>query len=252
MTVVAIIQARMGSTRFPGKMLKKLGDKPLIWYVVYRVKQAKLIDNVVLATSTNKNNEPLVKEVRKYNVDCFVGNEDDVLDRYYQCAKKFHAVTIVRITGDCPFIDPDVIDQVIMLYTENKLDYASNVLPPTYPDGLDVEVFSFAALEKAWNEAKLQSEREHVAPYIWKNDHMFKRMTLTNNEDLSSIRLTIDEEKDLVLANNILQKLNSTDFRLKDIMKVIKENPSLLKINMGIQRNEGYQKSLNEDHTIKE
>ncbi len=251
MTVVAIIQARMGSTRFPGKMLKSLGNKPLIWHVVHRVQQATLVDKVVLATSINKNNEPLVKEVQTYGVDCFVGDENDVLDRFYQCAKKFKATTIVRVTGDCPFIDPEVIDAVISLFKNNKLDYASNVLPPTYPDGLDVEVFSFAALEKAWKKAKLQSEREHVTPYIWKNQHIFKRMTHKNNEDLSSIRLTVDEEKDLVLANIILQKLGSDDFRLKDIMKVIRLNPSFLKINIGIERNEGYQKSLNEDHVVK-
>ena len=252
MVVVAIIQARMGSTRFPGKMLKLLGDKPLIWHVVHRVQQATLVDKVVLATSVNKNNKPLVKEVKSYGVDCFVGDENDVLDRFYQCAKKFKVKTIVRVTGDCPFIDPEIIDAVISLFKNNTLDYASNVLPPTYPDGLDVEVFSFAALEKAWKEAKLQSEREHVTPYIWKNEHIFKRMTHINNENLSSIRLTVDEEKDLVLVNTIIKKIGKSDFRLKDIMKVIQENPSFLKINIGIERNEGYQKSLNQDHIAKE
>ena len=252
MAVVAIIQARMGSTRFPGKMLKLLGDKPLIWHVVHRVQQATLVDKVVLATSINKNNKPLVQEVQSYGVDCFVGDENDVLDRFYQCAKKFKASTIVRVTGDCPFIDPEVIDAVISLFKKNALDYASNVLPPTYPDGLDVEVFSFAALEKAWKEAKLQSEREHVTPYIWKNETIFKRMTHKNKEDLSSIRLTVDEEKDLVLVNTIIQKIGKPDFRLKDIMKVIRENPTFLKINKGIERNEGYQKSLHEDHMGKE
>ncbi len=251
MAVVAIIQARMGSTRFPGKMLKQLRQKPLIWHVINRVKQAKLVDKIVLATSANKNNEPLIKEVEKYDLDVFVGDENDVLDRFYQCAKKFNATTIVRVTGDCPLIDPDVIDDVVRLFKKNKLDYASNVLPPTYPDGLDVEVFSFAALEKAWNEAKLKSEREHVTPYIWKNEHIFKRMTHKNDEDLSSIRLTVDEERDLVLVNSIIQKIGSNEYRLKDIMKVIRENPSLLKINMDIERNEGYQKSLKEDHITK-
>jgi spore coat polysaccharide biosynthesis protein SpsF len=113
-------------------------------------------------------------------------------------------------------------------------------------------VFSFAALEKAWKEATLQSEREHVTPYIWKNENLFKRMTYKNNEDLSSIRLTVDEEKDLDLVNAIIKKIGKTDFRLKDIIKVIRENPSFLKINKGIERNEGYQKSLKEDHFIKE
>jgi spore coat polysaccharide biosynthesis protein SpsF (cytidylyltransferase family) len=169
MAVVAIIQARMGSVRFPGKMLKQLGDKPLIWHVIHRVQQATLVDKVVLATSVNENNKPLVREVQSYGVDSYVGDENDVLDRFYQCAKKFKATTIVRITGDCPFSDPEVIDAVISLFQKKRLDYASNVLPPTYPDGLDVEVFSFDALEKAWKEATLQSEREHVTPYIWKN-----------------------------------------------------------------------------------
>jgi len=253
MSFTAIIQARMGSTRFPRKMIALLVNKPLIEQVIERVKKAKLVDKVVLATSEDKKNEVLIKEARKCGIECFAGSEDDVLDRFYQCAKKFKSEHIVRITGDCPLTDPDIIDEVIILFKNNNLDYASNVLPPTYPDGLDVEVFSFNALEKAWKEAKLPSEREHVTPYIWKNQNLFKRMTLKNKEDLSGIRLTVDKKEDMLVVENILKIMKSTgsdDFRLADVMKVIRENPRLLELNEQFKRNEGYEKSLKEDKMV--
>ncbi|GAH69912.1 unnamed protein product, partial [marine sediment metagenome] len=198
-------------------------------------------------TSIEKNNEVLIEKAKEYGIEYFAGSESDVLDRYYQCAKKFNAKNIVRITGDCPLVDPDIIDEVIALFKENKLDYASNVLPPSYPDGLDVEVFSFDALERAWKEAVLKSEREHVTPYIWKNQSIFKRMTFKNDKDLSKIRLTIDEKKDLVVINHILNELGSDDYGLDEIMEVVKKNPSILNNNKKIKRNEGYEKSLKED-----
>jgi glutamate-1-semialdehyde 2,1-aminomutase/spore coat polysaccharide biosynthesis protein SpsF len=245
--VVALIQARMGSTRLPGKMLAPLLDKPLITWVIERAKKAKLVDAVVLATSQEEKNKVLINAARKSGIECFAGSENDVLDRFYQCAKKFKARNIVRITGDCPLIDPQIIDEVITLFKDNELDYACNVLPPTYPDGFDVEVFSFKSLERAWKEAKLPSEREHVTPYIWKNQDLFKRMTLKNNEDLSKIRLTVDEKEDLVVVENILKKIGFDDFRLADVVRVIKDNPRLLEPNNKFKRNEGYEKSLKED-----
>ena len=248
----AIIQARMGSTRLPGKMMKLIIGKPLIWHVINRATKAKFVDKVVLATTSNENNKVLIKKAEECGIESFIGSESDVLDRFYQCAKKFNARNIVRLTGDCPLIDPDIMDDVVTLFKQNKLDYASNVLPPTYPDGLDVEVFSFTALEKTWKEAKLKSEREHVTPYIWKNQKIFKRMTLKNKENLSDIRLTIDEKEDLVVVNNILKEINSDDYELNDIIKVIKEKPYLLKTNKNIKRNEGYEKSLREDYVIGE
>ncbi|MBW2996319.1 aminotransferase class III-fold pyridoxal phosphate-dependent enzyme [Candidatus Woesearchaeota archaeon] len=249
MKTAAIIQARMGSTRLPGKMIKLLGDKPLFWHVIDRVKKAKEVDEVVLATGDKKNNDILVEEMRKHGGIAFRGDEDDVLDRFYHCAKKFGIDVIVRITGDCPLIDSRIIDEVVILFKNNDADYASNVHPPTYPDGFDVEVFSFKALEKAWKEAKLKSEREHVTPYIWKNKEMFKCINLKNNEDLSDLRLTVDDDEDFILLDGILKKITAENYNLKEIVNTIRENPELLKINKNISRNEGYKKSLKGDKT---
>jgi len=249
--ICAIIQARMKSTRFPGKTMADLAGKPVIRHVINRVKKSKSIDMIILATSKNNSNDVLEKEAKKTGVNLFRGSEEDVLDRFYWAAKKCEATTIVRITGDCPLIDPSVINDVITLFKKNKLDYASNVLPPSYPDGLDVEVFSFAALERAWREAVLKSEREHVTPYIWKNQSIFKRMTLKNDKDLSKIRLTIDKKEDLIVINRILNELGSDDFRLDDVMEVVMKNPSILDCNEKFKRNEGYEKSLKEDNIIR-
>jgi len=250
MKIIAIIQARMGSTRLPGKMMKLLNDKPLIWYVINKVKQTKFIDKVILATSKDENNIPLIEEVKKYGMDYFIGEEADVLDRYYQCAKQFEADVIVRVTGDCPLIDSAVIDKVIKIFKENDIDYATNTLPPTYPDGLDVEVFSFETLEKTWKEASLKSEREHVTAYIRKHKEMFKCINLENDENLSNLRLTVDENEDLIFMNKLVNIIGSDNYDLKKILDVIKKNPELLKINNKFSRNEGYEKSLKKDKII--
>lgn len=248
--IAAIIQARMGSTRFPNKMVEKIGGKPLISLVIDRVNKSKLIEKLILATTTKKDDDVLIQIAIEKNIGFFKGSENDVLDRFYNAAKYYKVDTIVRITGDCPFIDPIVIDQVIELYLESKSDYASNIKPPTFPDGLDVEVFSFISLEKAWKEAKLKSEREHVTPYIWKNDKLFKIVNLFNKKDLSNIRLTIDEKEDLVLIKEIIKYIDIEDFTLEDIILTIENNPSMLEINNKLKRNEGYEKSLNEDKNI--
>ncbi len=249
MKTIAIIQARMGSSRLPGKMMKLINNKPIIWYVINSVKQIKSVDNIVVATSTEKNNDILIEEVKKYGVDVFVGSENDVLDRYYQAAKKFKAKVIVRITADCPLIDSEVVEKVIEAFKENKCDYASNTLTLSYPDGLDVEVFSFDALEKTWREAKQESEREHVTPYIkvGKNESKFKKINIKNKEDLSHLRLTLDYKEDFNLIKEIIEKINKNTIYLNDILKLIKKEPELLKINNMFKRNEGYQKSVKED-----
>lgn len=237
----------MGSTRLPMKMMKLLCGKPLIWHVIHRVKQAKLVDRVMLATSEDKDNIVLVNEAKKYGIDTFIGNEEDVLDRYYQCAKEFMAEAIVRITGDCPLIDPKLIDEVISLFNKNSVDYASNIHPPTYPDGMDVEVFSLHALERAWREAQVKSEREHVTPYIWKNKELFKCVNLKNDEDLSGLRLTVDEKEDLIFLNKLLEKIDSNEYYLEEIVKIINEGHDLREIKSKFSRNEGYKESLRED-----
>ena len=248
---IAIIQARMGSTRFPGKMTKKLAGKSLLWHVINRAKQAKLIDQVIVATGRQPANLVLVKEAQKCAVPGYRGSETDVLSRYYYCAKKYHAQTIVRITGDCPLIDPQVIDQVIKLFQKSRVDYASNVHPPTYPDGLDMEVFSFAALSRAFREARLSSEREHVTPYIWKHPRLFTQVNLTNNRDLSGLRLTVDEPEDLRFLTSLVSYLPQNKYNLDSILKVITTQPQLLAINNKFIRNEGYAKSLKQDKIVK-
>ena len=156
----------MGSTRLPGKVLMELEGKPLLQRVVERVKRAKKIDEIIIATTKNKEDKKLTEFAEKLKVKSYAGSEDDVLDRYYQAAKKFGAENIVRITSDCPLIDPEIVDDIISYYLNNDFDYVSNTISPTYPDGLDTEVFSFKALERAWKEAKKGFEREHVTPYI--------------------------------------------------------------------------------------
>jgi spore coat polysaccharide biosynthesis protein SpsF (cytidylyltransferase family) len=250
MKTIAIIQARMGSIRLPGKMMILLAGRPIIFHVVNRVKKSKLVDQAVLATSDEKNNEVLIEEVKKYGIDSFVGDENDVLDRFYQCAKKFNADIIVRITGDCPLIDPKIIDKVIEIFQNNQVDYASNVHPPTFPDGFDVEVFSFGVLEKAWQKAKLKSEREHVTPYIWKNKEFIKK-NLKNDKDFSHLRLTIDEKEDLDFLNLLFEKLNTDNYEMSDVIQIIKENPELININSKFIRNQGYTKSIIEDKELK-
>ena len=158
--ILAIVQARMGSSRFPGKMLARLADKPLIIHALERVSKAKLVNRVILASTTSLKDKELLNYVSKLGFDVFAGSEEDVLDRFYQAAKKFKASIIVRITGDCPFIDFDIIDQVISLYKNKNLDYASNVMPPTYPDGFDIEVFSFKVLEETWRKTSSNMEKE--------------------------------------------------------------------------------------------
>lgn len=281
-----IIQARMNSTRLPGKMAKKIQGKTVLEHVILRLKKIHPIKSakggaleaqfnrvnpiksaeggakqfnrvktpakIILATTTKKADNILERIARKNKISVFRGSEDDVLDRFYQSAKKFKIDPIVRITADCPVLDGEVAEEAINFYlkNKNKFDYISNVRPPTYPDGLDVEVFSFASLEKSWQEAKLKSEREHVTPYITKHPETFKIGNITRKgKDLSALRLTLDEAADLILIRKVYNYLYPIKkfFTLSDILKLFSQKPELLKINQGIQRNEGFLKSLKND-----
>ena len=250
--VTTIIQARMSSTRFPGKVLREILGKPMLWHLLNRVKKSGLIKKIVVATSTKEIDQPILGIARDCGVESFAGSEEDVLDRYYQAAKKFFADPIVRITADCPLIDPQVSDKVIEYYLRNNgdIDYACNVAPPTYPDGLDTEVFSFAALEKAWKEAKKQTEREYVTSYIWKNKQIFRQLNVACAADLSHMRWTVDEEKDFLFVTEIykgLGKSGDSVFYMEDILDFLKTRPEIAAINQGIGRNEGYIKSLRKE-----
>jgi spore coat polysaccharide biosynthesis protein SpsF len=250
MNVVIIIQARMGSTRLPGKMLLEIDSKSIIAYVVDRVRQSSLINTVLLATGKDKSNDVLADWAGYVGIPCYRGSENDVLDRIYQAAKQVQADVVVRITGDCPLMDFEIIDAVVAEYHNGKYDYVSNVHPPTYPDGMDVEVFSFASLEKAWNEATLASEREHVTPYIWKNTDLFHIKNVASSEDLSQYRLTLDTQEDFILLQKIITYLNKKEeyCGLSCIVDTIKKHPEWMELNVAYDRNEGYEKSLKEEN----
>jgi spore coat polysaccharide biosynthesis protein SpsF (cytidylyltransferase family) len=199
---IAFIQARMGSIRLPNKVMKMVNGKPLIEYLLLRVAKAKLIDKVVVATSFNSNNDPLVSFVNSQGFETYRGSEQDVLSRFYEAAKFHNATTVIRITADCPLVDPILIDSLIEDYFKSDSDYATNTLPPTYPDGLDVEVFSFKSLERAYQEAVAPNEREHVTPYIRYSGN-FKIHNTVNNIDYSDRRWTVDEVDDFEVVSHI-------------------------------------------------
>jgi len=251
MKVVAIIQARMSSSRLPGKVLMSLANKPVLAHVIERLSYCRMIEKIVVATTNKDSDHPVANYCADNNIDCYRGSLEDVLDRYYQTAKIFHADAIVRITGDCPVIDPVVVDAVITGYLSGEYDLYG--LGGAFPDGLDCTVFSFSAIEKAWKEATLKSEREHVGPYIENNPHLFQNGLLKLFQGLGSQRWTLDEPKDYELLSKIFNKLYQSDspFLTHEILQFIKDNPELLTINSKIVRNEGYLKSLQEDEIIK-
>src|ERR1017187_648665 len=198
MKTVAIIQARIGSTRLPGKVLADILGHPMLWRVVDRVRQAQKVDQVIVATTSATRDDALAEFCQAHQIECFRGDEQDVLDRYFQAARKSGATTIIRITADCPLIDPGVIDRVVGIYQQGGFDYVSNTIEVTYPDGLDTEVFSFASLEQAWQEATKTSEREHVTPYL-RTSGKFQVRNVENDLGLPLFehRWTVDEPADL-------------------------------------------------------
>jgi spore coat polysaccharide biosynthesis protein SpsF len=250
--VIAIIQARMSSTRLPGKVLMELGGKTVLEQVVDRTKQATKIDGVLLAIPDGKNDDVLAKFCDEKGIVYSRGSENDVLDRYYEAAKKSGADVVVRITSDCPLIDPMIVDQVVQRFLNEGGDYLSTGrLVTTYPDGLDTEVFTFLSLERAWKEAKLPSEREHVTPYIWNHPESFKVSTFDYERDLSSLRWTVDEPRDLEFVRAIFNELKEKDmFYMDDVLSVLSQKPELGNINSDIKRNSGYYKSLREEDTL--
>lgn len=249
---VAIIQARMGSTRLPGKVLKPILKKQLLWHLVNRVKAAKKVDEVVVATTTNKADQKIVNFCKKNNINFFEGSEKDVLDRFYQTAKKYAADIVIRVTADCPLIDPFIIDKAISKFQKGHFDHlgvatgagVANQKIKKFPDGLDCEVFSFEVLEKAAKNAKDPNEREHVTMYTWKRPELFKIGALYSKKDYSSYRFTVDYPKDLKFVKEIYQKLFRMDsvFKMEEVIKLVEKNPELLKINNQFIGKEGYDK----------
>ena len=249
MKTLAVLQARMTSSRLPGKVARKILGKPMLELQLERVKRAKKLNDIVVATSIEKDDDEIVALCQSIGIKCYRGGIDDVLDRFYKAAKEFDPEYVVRLTGDCPLIDPQLIDDIVQYCISQKYDYASNTLEPTYPDGLDVEVFHFNILETAWNEAKLPSEREHVTPFICKNPKRFNLGSYRGKLDLSHLRWTVDEEGDLNFVTKIYGALyqGKPEFNKNDILHVLECNPEWLKMNSDYSRNEGYKRSLIED-----
>ncbi len=244
--VVAIVQARMSSTRLPGKVLIDIQGKPLLEHVIDRVKRSRLITRLVIATTGNEKDGAIIEFAQSRGIPYYVGSEDDILDRFYQAAKRFGANVIVRITPDDPFKDPEVIDKAVQYFLDHpELDYVSNTIEPTYPEGLDIEVFSFDALEKAWRKAELPSEREHVTPYIWKNPDKFNLANIKYEQNLSHLRWTLDYEEDLQFTRQVYARLyHGQVFLMRDILALLDQEPELGQINQGIEKYSGYFKSL--------
>lgn len=251
MNIVAITQARVGSSRLPAKVLKEINGKSLLEIHLERVRQSERITKLVVATTTEPDACKIEEIANRLKIEVYRGSVDDVLDRFYQTAKRYDADYVVRITSDCPLLDANLIDDVIQFALAQQVDYASNVLKPAFPDGLDVEVFRFSALEKAWKEANLQSEREHVTAYIWKNSSynhqaLFSSANFNCDIDFGKIRLTVDEQDDLDTIVKLIGALGINaswrDYAHYYLHKGLGMN------NSGITRNSGYLNSLLNDN----
>lgn len=248
MNIAIIIQARVDSERFPKKVLKLIDEEPVLLHVINQCKKTGL--KIIIATTKRKIDDPIVKIAKKACVKISRGSKNDVLDRYYQTAKKFDLKWIIRVTADCPFIDPNESRKVVKYLINHNVDYVS-LDEKTYPDGLDTEGFTFKSLESAWKHSKLKSEREHVTPYIKNQKNNFKQKIISYKKDLSRFRWTIDYEDDLKFSKFIFKNLkNKNMVSLKNILKVLNENPELTKINSSHKRNEGYKKSLKKDKQV--
>jgi spore coat polysaccharide biosynthesis protein SpsF len=246
-----IVQARLGSTRLPKKVLLNIDEKnSTLSYVINQLKNCRKIDKIIVATTNLKEDDDIEKAVKKLDIECFRGSEKDVLDRYYNCAKQFRFDIVVRITSDCPLIDPEIVDQVIENFDPRIEDYISNTLENSFPKGLDVEVFTFLALERAWRESKLPSEREHVTQFI-RNNNDFRIKNFKNKENISNLRWTLDRKEDLEFIRQIIKRIKKRPITMKDVISILEQEPYLSKINQEIDPNEGINKSKIEDEVFK-
>lgn len=250
MSIVAILQARASSSRLPNKVLKPILGMPMLQHQIERVSRSKLIDQLVVATSAESSDDELAELVGRLGVRVYRGSLDDVLDRFYQAALELKPSHVVRLTGDCPLMDPAVIDGVIAYHLKTAADYTSNVSPPSFPDGLDVEVMTLATLERTWHDAILASDREHVTSYVRKETSDFFVQNFENRQDLSALRWTVDELNDFDFISEIYAHLyrDNPEFNMMDILNLLVAKPELGAINQGYMRNEGYFKSLLKDN----
>lgn len=242
--ITAIIQARVGSTRLPNKIFKELCGKPVLWHVVNRVSKSKIINQIIVATTSLKDDDATEKFCNENNILCYRGNSVDVLSRYYEAAKRYNADLVLRITSDCPLIDPVIIDNMLAeflsSFEKEKIDYMSNSIIRTFPRGLDTEIFPFNILEQTYREATKDYEREHVTPYIYQHPEKFKIKNYANDVDYSFHRWTLDTAEDYELIKKIYETLyNKREiFLFNDILKLFEEKPELIKINQGVKQKE--------------
>ncbi len=250
--ILAILQARMGSTRLPGKVLKPILGEPMLFRQIERLKRCHSFDQLVVATSTESTDDQLAQACHARGVDVTRGSIDDVLDRFIMAAKAYNPQTIVRLTGDCPLIDPGIIDDVVNFFISGDFDYASNVGPPTFPDGLDVEVMRASCLERAHHEAKLPSEREHVTPYLRNHPDLFRQGNFAGPRNLSHLRWTVDEPQDFNFVVQVFEQLypSNPQFGISDVLRLIEQVPTLGTLNSDIKRNQGMEKSLASDAAL--
>lgn len=237
--VIAIIQARMGSSRLPGKVLKDIFGEPMLIREVVRARRAQTLGQVIVATTVDSEDDPVAEICRARGIPCYRGHPLDVLDRYYQAAQLFDAETVVRLTGDCPLIDPQEIDRTVRAFFDTRVDFAANRLPPpwkrTTPIGMDTEVVSFTALQRAWHEADTRYAREHVMPYIYEQEGRFSVLLVDHVPDLSRYRLTVDTPEDLSLIRVIYEHFGGTDeFSMGDMIAILDEHPEWLTINAAV------------------
>ncbi|MFC1911839.1 cytidylyltransferase domain-containing protein [Chloroflexota bacterium] len=236
--VTAIIQARISSTRLPGKTLEDIAGQPMLVRVVNRTRRAKTLDSIVVATTTESADDVIVRLCEKQGWACFRGSQEDVLDRYYRVALAYKANVIVRITSDCPLIEPEIIDRAVneFLSSYPEIDYVTNSLIRTFPQGLDVEVMSFDVLEKTWRECHNPAWREHVTPYIWRHPEKFKIQNVVNDIDYSHLRWTVDTVEDLAFIRKIYAHFQNNDFTWREVLHLLEMHPEWLEINRHVQQ----------------
>tara|TARA_B110000003_G_C16498421_1_gene476407 strand:- start:154 stop:915 length:762 start_codon:yes stop_codon:yes gene_type:complete len=245
--ILAILQARYSSSRLPKKVLRKILGKPMLLHQVERLQHSKMIDNLVVATSESRSDNVIEKMCLDNNIGLFRGSLDNVLDRFYQCARSYHPDYIVRLTGDCPLIDWQVVDKTIQYFFAGGFDFVETSVK--FPDGLDVEIMSMSALERAWSGAMLPSEKEHVTQFIVNRPEYFHNGVFEPINDLSHLRWTVDEPEDLDFVRKVYHSLYEKNplFVMKDILDLLDSEPELMSINNSFVRNEGLEKSLIED-----
>ena len=250
MTIGCIIQARMGSTRLPGKVLLDVTKgKPVLYYVINQLKYCKSIEKIIVATTTLREDDKIVQFCIDNKVSCFRGDSKNVLERHYRCAEKFSLSKIIRMPSDKPLLDPEVVDKVVEIFNTNHYDYVTNwsISAPTFPSGTEVEVVSFDALKKVWEKSTLPSEKEHVTDYIYNHRDDFRIFNVVNPENLSNFRWAVDRIEDLRLVREIVSRMSKSPILIKDILELFINEPSLVEINKQVDGNEGNIKSKKED-----